>query len=370
MKNIFPAAFLAFALIAAFSSCQSKALEEKMPDAEKVCISDSLSKIIRIDSAYSSGINDEVKLSGEVSFNDNMVVKVFPFSSGQVLTVSVSLGDKVKKGQVLAIIKSADVAGNYSDLSAAENDLAIAKKQMENEAALYQNGIASEREYLESKENYSKAVSNSDKIKDQIRINGGGQTSPDGIYIIKSPLDGYVVEKNAAQGSFIRNDNNQNLFTVGDIRNVWIWANVYENDVSKVHEGYTAKVTTLAYPDKIFTGKVDKENEILDPQTKVMKVRISINNDSLLLKPEMFANILVQNKQVNQIITVPSVSIVSDNGKTYVIIFHDRCNLELRQVDILKSVDGLTYISKGIESGEKLITKNQILLYRALIEEK
>ncbi|GAO41645.1 efflux RND transporter periplasmic adaptor subunit [Flavihumibacter petaseus] len=367
MKNIIH--LLAGCLIILTVSCQSKAGTETAPDKSQVCVSDSLARIIRIDTAFSSQVNTEVKLSGEVSFDDNKVVKVFPFSSGQVQKVLVSLGDRVSKGQTLAIIKSADVAGNYSDLSAASNDIAIAKKQLDNQEALYHNGISSEREFLEAKETYNKAVSNASKIRDQININGSGQTNAGGQYLIKSPINGYVVEKNAEAGSFIRNDNSQNLFTVGDIGDVWIWANVYENDVAKVQEGYEASVTTLAYPGRIFKGKVDKENQILDPQTKVMRVRITLQNDSLLLKPEMFASILVQNQEKTQSVAVPAAAIVNDNGKSFLIIYHDNCHLELRQVDILKTLDNVTYINKGIRSGEKIISRNQILLYRALIED-
>jgi cobalt-zinc-cadmium efflux system membrane fusion protein len=240
---------------------------------------------------------------------------------------------------------------------------------MDNEESLFKNGIASEREYIEAKENYKKALTNSKKIRDQIAINGGGHTSADGTYIISAPISGYVVEKNAEPGSFIRSDNSQNLFTVGDISNVWIWANVYETDVAKVKEGYTAKVTTVAYPDKIFPGKIDKVNQILDPQTKVMKVRITLDNDSMQLKPEMFANILILNKETRQMVVIPAAAIISDNGKNFVIIFHDRCDLELRQVQVMKTVNGMVYINKGIEKGEKMISQNQVLIYKALIGE-
>jgi membrane fusion protein, heavy metal efflux system len=369
MTYCFKTHLAAAAITIGLIACQTKQPVAEKTTKDAVCISDSLARIIQIDSAYTSNINDEVKLSGEVSFNDNKVVKVFPFSSGQILSVMVSLGDKVKQGQTLAIIKSADVAGSYSDLSVAKNDIAIAKKQMENAGALFNNGIASEREYIEAKENYNKAISAAEKITAQININGKGQTSANGTYILKAPISGYVVEKNAEQGGFIRADNAQHLFTVGDINDVWIWANVYETDVSKVREGYTAKVTTLAYPDHVFTGKVDKQNEILDPQTKVMKVRIALRNDSLQLKPEMFANVLIENKEQRKIITIPAKAIVSDNGRNYVIIYHSKCALELRQVEILKTVDNITYISKGLSAGENLISSNQILLYRALIEE-
>ncbi|MBS1576654.1 MAG: efflux RND transporter periplasmic adaptor subunit [Bacteroidetes bacterium] len=347
------------------TSCKGKVQGD--PDPKKqVCITDSLAKIIRIDTAGIANIDDEVKLSGEISFNDNKVVKVYPFSSGKVREVKVSLGDKVAKGQVLAVIQSADVAGNYSDLSSANNDISIAKRQMDNTESLYKNGIASEKEYSEAKENYQKALSAGNKLQQQININGGGHTSANGTYVITAPMNGYVVEKKISQGAFIRNDNSDNLFTIGDISEVWVWANVYETDISKVKEGYKAKVTTLAYPDSTFTAVVDKVNQILDPETKVMKVRIRIPNAGKQLKPEMFANILVQNREGKKSVMVPSTAIVSDYGKNYVIIYHDKCNLELKQVEILKTVEGKTYISSGLKGGEQLISENQVLLFNAL----
>lgn len=349
-------------------SCKSKT-KAVDTDNDKVCISDSLSKLVRIDTVKLLPINDEVKLSGEVSFDDNRVVKLFPFSSGQVEKVFVSLGDKVRKGQALAIIRSADVAGNYSDLSVAGKDISIAKKQLDNTTSLFNNGIASEREYTEAKENYNKALVAEEKIKDLIRINGGGRTSASGTYVMTAPMSGYVVEKNAEPGSFIRGDNTQNLFTVGDISQVLIWANVYETDIARVKEGYIADVTTLAWPGKIFTGIIDKSNQILDPETKVMKVRITLKNESLELKPEMFANVIVRNKEEKQTPSIPASAIITDNGKNFVVLYHDKCSLELRQIQILKSVNGISYINSGLAAGDKIISQNQILLYRALTED-
>ncbi len=354
-------------MLALLHSCKSHGAEtaEASPP---VCITDSLARIIRIDSATVSDIKDELKLSGEISFDDNKVVKVFPFSSGQAIQVSVSLGDKVKQGQTLAIIRSADVAGNYSDLASAGNDVSIAKKQLDNAESLYQNGIASEKEYAEAKENYQKALAAANKIKEQIAINGKGNTREDGTYVIKAPISGYVVEKKLTQGAFIRSDNADNLFTIGDIDEVWVWANVYESDISKVKEGYTANITTLAYPDKVYPGEVDKVNQILDSVTKVMRIRIRLPNRNHELKPEMFANILVQNKEGKQAITIPAAALVSDNGRNFVVIYHDKCNLQLQEVQVIKTVQDRAYIASGLNAGDKIISQNQILLYKALLD--
>lgn len=366
MKNLLVSIVLLTSLYALYS-CNGHAAEAPAPKGP-LCISDSMKKMITLDTASVEHIDDELALSGEVSFNENKVVKVFPISSGQITSVRVSIGDYVHAGQVLATIKSADIAGNYSDLKTAGSDVSIAKRAMENAKHLYDNGIASEREYIEAKENYDKAVANAGKIRSQIAINGSGRTDANGNYIVTAPKSGYVVEKNINPGQFIRNDNSQTLFTIGDTKDVWIWANVYESDIARVREGYRAMVTTLAYPDSVFIGRVDKVNQILDPQTKVMKVRIVLPNDKGSLKPEMFANIKIENKEGKKAVAVPTNALISEDGKSYVIVYHDKCSLEVRPVNVIKAAGALSFIDKGLNVGEQLISSNQILIYRQLEE--
>jgi membrane fusion protein, heavy metal efflux system len=365
MKPLLLNLFIVISMLT-FTACETKL---RTPEKkEKVCISDTLEKMIKIDVVRTSNIDDELVLSGEIGFDENNVVKVFPFSSGQVLEVKVSLGDKVQQGQTLAIIKSAEIVGNYSDLSVASNDVAISKRQLDNAENLFKSGISSEREYAEAKLNYEKSKSAEDKIKDQIAINGKGNTNANGTYVIKAPRTGYVVEKKINTGNFIRQDNTDNLFTISDLKDVWVWANVYEIDISKVKLGYSATVSTLAYPDKTFKGEIDKISDMLDPQTKVMRVRVSLPNAGGLLKPEMFASVKVMNKEGRKAVSVPSSALVFSNSKNFVVIYKGTCDLQVREVTILKNVNGISYITTGLEPGEKIISQNQILLYNALIE--
>lgn len=331
-------------------------------------ISDSLSRIITIDTVKSDNIQSQLTLSGEVDFDENKMVKIFPNVSGRVISVNVSLGDKIAKGQTLAVIKSADVAGNYADLETAGNDAAIAEKEYRNEEQLYKNGISSEKDFIQSKLQFEKAKNGVNKVQSQIAINGGGRTSAGGLYIITSPRSGFIVEKNINAGSFIRNDNGQNLFTVSDIQNVWVWANVFETDIQKIKPGNSAEITTLAYPDKIFYGKVDQVNAVLDPVTKAMKIKIILPNDGMLLKPQMFTKITINHRENEKALVIPSKAIVFDGGKNYVLIYKDNYNIQTRQVEILKVAGDQTYIKEGLHEGDLIISKNQILLYNSLAE--
>lgn len=366
MKNLFSLFLLLSGIAVGVTACDGHAASA--PEKKEVCVSDSMAKMITIDSVSERAIDDELKLSGEVSFNENKVVNVFPVSSGQVLSVNVSLGDYVHAGQTLAVIKSADIAGNYADLSAAGNDIAIAKRELDNQEHLYKAGISAEKEYIEAKQAYQKAVSNAAKIRSQIVINGSGRTSANGTYIVTAPKNGYVVEKTINPGQFIRADNGQSLFTIGDTKDVWIWANVYESDIAKVKEGYAAFVSTLAYPDTVFVGKVDKVNQILDPQTKVMKIRIVLPNTNGELKPEMFANITIKNREGKKALSIPSSALVSEDGKNFVVVYHDKCSLQVKEVQVLKTAGNSVYLQSGLVAGERLVSNQPLLFYRQLQE--
>ena len=350
-----------------FTGCSEKnAIKTEQP---KFSLSDSMQHLISIDTVSYCGISNELSLSGEVSFNENNMVKIFPRSSGQVIEARVSLGDKVSKGQVLAVVRSADVAGNYSDLSSANADVAIAKRQMENAEALYKNGINSEREYTEAKENYDKALAGKGKVQAAIRINGGGSTNAAGEYLVTSPIDGYVVEKKVAAGAFIRSDMGDNLFTVSDLKNVWVYANVYETDIAKVHEGYEVKVIPAAYPDKIYTGKIDQVGQMLDPQSKALRIRIVLENKDMLLKPDMFTKVIVSNDEGGKATCIPTAALISQDGKNYVVVYKSKDDLRIAEVSVLRTVNERTYLSGGIQPGALLVTRYQNLIFNQLINE-
>jgi cobalt-zinc-cadmium efflux system membrane fusion protein len=156
------------------------------------------------------------------------------------------------------------------------------------------------------------------------------------------------------------------MFTISNMKDVWIWANVFESDISRVKVGYTAKVTTIAYPDKVFTGKVDAVSSVLDPDNKVLKIKIVLPNDGMLLKPEMFTSVVIANSEKAQSVAIPAKAVVYDNSKNFVVVYNSKDDLKVRQVAVIKTVEDTTYISSGLQAGDKIISKNQLLFYDAI----
>ncbi|NBV14937.1 MAG: efflux RND transporter periplasmic adaptor subunit, partial [Sphingobacteriia bacterium] len=157
-----------------------------------------------------------------------------------------------------------------------------------------------------------------------------------------------------------------NIFDIAEIKEVWAIANVNESEINKVKLGLDAAVSTLSYPDRKFFGKVDKIFNVIDPDTKAMKVRIKLSNDDFLLKPEMQATIKLSFFENSDMLAIPGEAIVFDQSKNFVMVFNDRNNIETRPVDVFRQVGNTVFIHSGLKEGEKVITRNQLLIYDAL----
>jgi membrane fusion protein, heavy metal efflux system len=277
--------------------------------------------------------------------------------------VNVELGDYVNKGQILAIIRSTEIADFEKQLFDAKNDLLVAKNNLKVTQELFEGKLNSEREVIEAKSQVEKAASQLNRMEETYKVYNIKAGS---IYEVKAPISGFVIEKHINSDMLLRNDKTDNIFDIAQINEVWAIANVNESDINQVKLGENASVTTLSDPDKIHYGKVDKIFNIIDPETKAMKVRIILKNPNYLLKPEMRATIKLSYVEGKSMIAIPSEAVIFDKSKNYVMVFHDKNNIETRLVEAYRQVDNMTYISSGLKVDEKVINHNQLLIYDAI----
>jgi cobalt-zinc-cadmium efflux system membrane fusion protein len=366
MKYIMKTGYLVGCIILFISgislqSCTETPKKEEVK--EKYVIPDSLLKKLVIDTVQKCQLVNSITLTGQVDFNQDHVIKIYPMISGIIQNVKVVLGDYVTQGQVLGIVKSSEMAGFSNDLVNAETNLQVAKKNLDATQDMFTSGLASQRDLLAAQAGYAQAKSELSRINRVLKINGGGTQ---GEYVIRAPISGFLVEKFVNNNTAIRSDNGTNLFTISDLKNVWVWANVYESNISNINIGDNVTITTLSYPGKIFKGKVDKILNVLDPTNKVMKVRVILPNENYALKPQMFASVTVINKENKDAICVPSGAVIFDHSQNYVLVYKSNSDIEMRIINIINTVGDKTYISSGVEPGDKLIGSQAILIYDAL----
>lgn len=326
-------------------------------------LSDSMLKTTSTATTEKQTVKNELNFYGKITADNNKLIDVYPLVGGNVVKVNVELGDYVKKGQVLATIKSTDVADFEKQSIDAKSDLLVAKNNLKVATELFDGKLNSESDVLQAKAEVNKAQSQLSKIQETYKIYNIKAGS---IYEVTAPISGFIIQKSINQDMLLRSDRSENIFDIAEISEVWAMANINEIDINKIKLGIDANVTTLSYPDKVFKGKVDKIFNVIDPETKAMQARIKLQNPGFLLKPDMNANIKLSYNENESMIAIPSNAIVFDKSKNFVMIFKDRHNIETRQVEVYRVVGDTTYISSGLKENEKVITNNQLFIYRAL----
>jgi cobalt-zinc-cadmium efflux system membrane fusion protein len=326
-------------------------------------ISDSLFHTLKIDTARVQPVTDAIKFNGMVDYDAEKQVTVFPLVTGNLSGVKVAPGDHVRAGQVLGTIKSAEIANYNSALITAQSNVQQTLRLLTQQKDLYKSGLASEVDVTSAQSAYDQAVAAKVAAQKVLAINGDNKN---GEFEVKSPIDGFIVQMNVASGTTIRSDNNAGLFTISDLKDVWVQANVYEQNIGQVHQGDPVKVTTVAYPDKVFSGKVDKLMDVLDPTTKTMKMRVVLQNPDYLLKPQMFVTVALEDKESKTAVAVAAKALIFDNSQYYVLIVTGEKNVQIRPVEILNNNGVNAYIKSGLQSGDRIVASNALLIYGTL----
>jgi cobalt-zinc-cadmium efflux system membrane fusion protein len=207
------------------------------------------------------------------------------------------------------------------------------------------------------------AQSELSRVHAVLKINGAGNQ---GEFVVKAPIGGFIVQKSAINNMAMRADNSASLFTISDLKSVWIQANVYESNISLIHQGENVDVTTLAYPGRVFRGRIDKVMNVLDPSSKVMKVRVVLPNPDYVLKPEMYASITVADKENAKCLSIPSQALIFDHSQYYVLVYNSKTDIKITPVQVLNTVGERTYIASGVNDGDKVVGSQAILIYNAL----
>ena len=360
--KIFTVAIGMFAAAFALQSCHHKT--EASEKDTKFQVTDSLVNSLLIDTVKEAGAVSQITLTGSIAPDENKMVKIFPMVSGVVQDVHVQLGDVVQKGQTLAILKSAEMAAFNKDVVSSEADVRSLKRTYESTRDLYNSGLASQKDMESAQADYQKAQAEASRAKAVVSINkSNGQG-----YELKTPISGFVVEKNVNNSMQVRADNSTNLFTIADLSTVYVLINIYESDISSVKAGDPVKITTLSYPDKVFHGQIDRIDNMLDPDNKVMHARVKIENPGNMLKPQMFANVVITGRagSAGELPVINTRCLVFDNNKNYVLVVDGRAHIRIQEVQIAKTVSDHAYISSGIKPGDRLVAARQVYLFESL----
>jgi len=356
-KYIVPISFILL-----LAGCKNKE-EFKSVQKEQFCLNEKTKSIIEITTVTKENVTEGIHLTGSINANPDKVINFVSLVDGIISNTYFSLGDAVTKGQVLAEMQSTELSSLQAELRSLKAQIEVAKVDLEAKKQMSKDGISSNKELIEAQNELLILEAEKQKVENNLSLYSASSTK--NVFQIKAPASGIITAKNINSGTTVTNEG-EPLFSISDLNNVWAMANIYATDIAHISKGMEVEIKTLSYPDEIFKGKIDVISQVLDEDAKVLKARIVLNNEGFKLKPGMIADIIALKKTDKQKVAVPTSCLVFFNGKNYVLVYKDDCDIEAREVTLLTKGNGITYIESGLDENEKIITKNQLLIFEAL----
>ncbi|MDQ2664598.1 MAG: efflux RND transporter periplasmic adaptor subunit [Gemmatimonadota bacterium] len=312
---------------------------------------------------------DELVANGAIVYDADRVAVLAPRAEGRIAKVTADLGQEVSAGQVLAIVESPDVSQTRGDLERARAGVSVAKRNYEREKRLFELEISPQKEMLDAEGIYR--TSEADFNSAQAKLKSYGATSgAGGSYGLRSAVAGTVVERNASPGQIVGPASN--VFTVADLRHVWIAVDVYEADLRRVHKGAAVKVAPTALPGETFAGRVTYAGGVVDSLSRTIKLRVTVENESKRLRPGMFAQVRIAAPAVGPstpILTLPEIAVQDLNGKPVVFVQTAPGRFVARSVEVgARGAGGNVVITRGIRVGDRVVVQGAFQLKSELLK--
>lgn len=314
---------------------------------------------ITIETAGLATIQSGLQFPGEIRFNEDRTAHVVPRLAGVAESVPATLGEQVRKGQLLAVIASTALSDQRSELLAAQRRMELARATYQRERKLWEEKISAEQDYLQAKaalEEARIAVQNA-----QQKLTAVGAT-PSAARLnqfeLRAPFDGVIVEKHLALGEAVAD--NANIFTISDLSTVWAEFVVAAKDLEHVRVGETARIRSAASEGKA-EGKVSYVGSLLGEQTRTAKARVTLTNPNLAWRPGLFVTVEVLTAKATVPVAVQADAIQEVDGNRVVFVAGPKGFVAQRVVPG-RSDGQLVEIREGLSPGARYAARNSFVL--------
>jgi membrane fusion protein, heavy metal efflux system len=325
---------------------------------------------------------------GKIAVDEDRSTPVFSPYTGRVIRLLAKAGDQVTQGQPLFVIEAADTVQAQNDFISAMTGLNKAKSAVDlaqlqdtrakdlfegkavplkdyqqSQATLIQaqNDLRSSQTALEAARNKLKILGLTDDAIAAFQEKG--RIDPNTTVV--SPIAGTVVQRKIGPGQFINSGASDPVYVIGDLSTVWLIAFVRETDASIVSVGQEISFSVLALPAHPFVARVDYVSAAIDPSTRRLLVRATVNNKDGLLKPEMFANVTIYSGGDHSAVGVPKQALIYEGDQVRVWVAHQDKSIELRQIKTGLINGNLVEVEGNLKPGEQIVTKGSLFIDRA-----
>lgn len=325
---------------------------------------------------------------GKIAVNEDASTPIFSPYAGRVVKLLVKPSDTVLRGQPLFIIEATDTVQALNDFATAlsalntarsklnlaeivekrANDLYAGKavplkdwQQSQADLTAAQNDLRSAETALEAAHNRLRILGRSeDQIASFQQSRQISAETP-----IYSPIGGTVVQRKVGPGQFVSSGASDPVFVVGDLSSVWLTAFVRESEAAGVSVGQDVDFTVLALPGRTFKARVDYVSAAIDPSTRRLLVRATIDNKDGMFKPEMFANVTIYAGEDHPSLGVPKQALIYEGDRVRLWVAGNDKTIELRDVQTGLTNGNLVEVRNNLKAGEKIVTKGSLFIDRA-----
>jgi len=305
-----------------------------------------------------------------IEMNMDRSAKISPRVTGKAVRIIASQGDRVKTGQALAWLDSVELDQAWADYLKAQGKFELARKNSQREENLFEKKVAPEKDVLKAKQELGEAEADLNLARERFRLLGvdvsqfeasrGKGNHP--LIPVTTPVGGVVIEKTVTQGEMVSSE--KPLFTVADLSTLWVVIDIYEKDFSRLKLGTNVKVSVASFPDKSFRGKIAYISDLVDEKTRTEKARVTIDNSSGLLKPGMFASVLIEaaGGGTEKLIAVPEEAVLIEGTKRYIFIQTAPDKFKRQDIETGRTLGTRLEVISGLKEGEAVAVKGAFIL--------
>jgi len=306
-----------------------------------------------------------LRTTGRLAWDEDRTGRVFPPVGGRVRRLLVDLGRSVARGTPLAAIESSDFGQAQAEANRAATDLAVAERTLTRVRELYEHAAAPKKDLEAAQADRDRAKVESERTASRLRLLGGQVSGGRGVdqqFVLRSPVAGVVVDRAINPGLEVRTDAQGPLFVISDPSRLWVYLDVVDQDLASVRAGLPLTLHCNAYPQRVFGGRVEVVGDTLDPATRTVKARGSVDNPNRLLKAEMYVEVEVTDPARRPALEVPSAAVVAEGKQRYVFVEEGRGRFARRAVTAGAERGGKTVILAGLDAGQRVVVDGSLLL--------
>lgn len=319
---------------------------------------------LKVDRAELSPVPMDEPLAARVAYDENATARLYAPIPGRVVEIRANTGDIVKAGDVLAVLDAPELGSATADLAKARASAAQRKAALDRTRSLVDAEVLPRRELEAAQADWQQA--NAEAERAHLRLSnlvpGGSVTPGSERYALRAPIAGIVATRRINPGMEVRTDADEPLFVVTDMARLSVLVDVPERDLPLVTVGKAARIEVSAYPHRSFEGKVAHVAPTLDPQTRRIQARVSVDNREGLLKPEMYAKVGLLADSREELPRIAIGALLVEGVKNFVFVERDPGVFEKREVTLAVQTRREAYVWTGIKPGEKVVSTGALLL--------